>query len=108
MTPAERVTRSWQTRRAVYGPSGGNVGGDEWKSARPGRELVHGSRNTYYRRGCRCESCTSAARANHDRLEHSNDRFMLGRLLPDDFDDDSRIFAAMLRYHTPQAWADAL
>jgi len=33
---------------------------------------------------------------------------MLGRLLPDDFDDDSRVFAAVLRYHAPQAWADAL
>ena len=28
-------------------------------------------------------------------------------LLPDDFDDDTRIAEAVLRYHPPRAWVDA-
>lgn len=32
---------------------------------------------------------------------------MLGQLLPDDFDDDTRITEATLRYHPPRAWVDA-
>lgn len=29
---------------------------------------------------------------------------MLGQLLPDDFDDDTRVAEAILRNHPPRAW----
>ena len=39
-------------------------------------------------------------RAKHIRFMRSLNAF----LLPDDFDDDTRIAEAVLRYHPPRAW----
>ena len=91
----------WQTRRARYGPNGGNVGGSKpW----PMERRKHGIVSTYYD-GCRCIVCVSAELVRaHRRGLLAETMQTATTLLPLDFDDDTRITSAQFQHHPPQAW----
>jgi hypothetical protein len=97
---SERTRLAWVKRRERHGPSGGNHG-QGLTQYRPGVG-THGTSNTYHRTGCRCLWCCEAYAR---RCNSTQNRLLLvGQILPDDFDDDTRIAEAVLRYHPPRAW----
>ena len=97
----------WQTRRARYGPNGGNVGGNVGGSKPwPMERRKHGAVATYYD-GCRCIVCVSAELVRaHRRNLVAEWVCTSGTLLPLDFDDDTRITSAQFQHHPPQAWVE--
>lgn len=106
LSVSERTRLAWVKRREVHGPSGGNHG-QGLTQFRPGGG-THGTRSTYCRTGCRCVWCCEAYANTPNQYEYSQFRLRLrGQILPDDFDDDTRITEAALRHHPPRAWVDA-
>jgi hypothetical protein len=93
--------------------------------------LRHGA-SGYANHGCRCVNCrvayylkdiTASAILRQHGIVREGDEFIMvarttspfiasrrvdllmrGQILPDDFDDDTRIAEAVLRYHPPRAW----
>ena len=58
-----------------------------------------------YRTGCRCIWCCEAYARVPNMCDYTQNRLRLrGQILPDDFDDDTRIAEAVLRYRPPRAW----
>lgn len=98
---SERTRLAWVKRREVHGKSGGNHG-QGLTQYRPGG-CTHGTPGTYRRIGCRCIWCCEAYARIPNELSGFRLR-MLGKILPDDFDDDTRAAEAVLRYHPPRAW----
>ena len=100
---SERTRLAWVKRREVHGKSGGNHG-QGLTQYRPGGG-THGTRSTYHRTGCRCIWCCEAYARVPNMCDYTQNRLRLrGQILPDDFDDDTRIAEAVLRYHPPRAW----
>lgn len=106
LSASERTRLAWVKRREVHGRSGGNHG-QGLTQYRPGGG-THGTPSTYRRVGCRCLWCCEAYARTPNECEYTSNRLRIsGQLLPDDFDDDTRITEATLRYHPPRAWVDA-
>lgn len=74
------------------------------RAAWPLARRKHGALSTY-QDGCRCIVCiTEVLVSLHRCALWSEYTVASSNLLPEDFDDDTRITSAQLQYHPPQAW----
>lgn len=95
---------AWQVRRARHGPSGGNVGGERWHTARCDQVTMSPPTPTP------SPADTNAPTQVVEKPPWLNTQKMSMfsmQVLPANFDDDTRVAEVTLRNHPPRAWLTA-